>query len=462
MSNSITENLLIKNGRIIDPSRGLDIVGDLLIKNGKIEKIAESIPRASLRDLPYIKATGMVVCPGFIDLHCHLREPGFEDKETITTGTRAAAAGGFTTICCMPNTNPPVDSRAVVEYIRDKAALADSVRVLVIGCVSKGRKGEELAEMGDLAEAGVVAFSDDGSPVSRSALMRHALEYSRSFDLPIIDHCEDFGLSAGGVMNEGRVAAILGLRGMPAAAEEAIVARDIALLKLTGGRLHLAHISTKHSVELVRQAKEEGLPITAEVTPHHLTMTEEWVMGDSALQADERTFLRLDAYNSYAKVNPPLRTGEDVEALLGGLKAGIIDAIATDHAPHTTVDKLCEFDNAAFGISGLETALGNLLGLVHKERMDLGTLILKLTAGPAAVLGKSFPDGGTLKQGAPADITIFDPDREWVVRPNTFFSKGKNTPLGGHTLKGKVMATLAAGRIVYKDEVVNITTGDNQ
>lgn len=442
----------------MDPSQGLDLIGNLLIKNGRIEKIEDSFHGSLARNLPTLNASNMIVCPGFIDLHCHLREPGFEDKESIATGTMAATAGGFTTICCMPNTNPPIDCRATVEYVKEKAAQANNVRVLVFGCVSKGRKGEELSEMADLAEAGAAAFSDDGSPVSRGSLMRHALEYSQVFDLPIIDHCEDLGLSAGGVMNEGKVSALLGLRGIPRAAEETIVARDIALARLTGGRLHLAHISTRWSVELIRQAKKEGLAVTAEVTPHHLTLTEEWVMGDSRSLPRAGFYLKPGAYDTNTKVNPPLRTEEDIEALLEGLKDGTIDAIATDHAPHTVVDKLCEFDIAAFGISGLETALASLLGLVHQEKLDLHTLIQKLTSGPATVLKKHCPNGGTLKLGQPADITVFDLHKEWVVHPDAFYSKGKNTPLKGHKLKGKVMAALVGGRITYKDD--SLQTGD--
>lgn len=476
MSAREINSLLIKGGHIIDPAQGVDLVGDILISDSKIERIVPSIPKASgANPLCYI-VTNMIVCPGFIDLHCHLREPGFEDKETIATGVRAAAAGGFTTVCCMPNTNPPIDSHSVVKYIREKAAMGDGARVLPVGCVSKGRKGEELAEMGELAEAGAVAFSDDGSPIWQITLMRHALEYSRSFGLPIIDHCEDLTLSRGGVVNEGRISALLGLRGMPAAAEESLVARDIALVRLTGGRLHLAHISTRGSLALIRQAKAEGLPVTAEATPHHLTLTEDWVASNA--QNNQRSSLGIDAYDTNAKVNPPLRTSADVEALIDGLKDGTIDAIATDHAPHAIVDKMCEFDKASFGISGLETALASLLGLVRQGKVDLNTIILKLTDGPAGVItgrdacatpGVSIITGparrnatsygslagwGTLKPGSTADITIFDPEREWIVQPEMLLSKGKNTPLIGHKMKGKVMLTLVGGKIVYKDKSI--------
>ncbi len=445
-------SLLIRHGRIVDPSQQLDLTGDILILDGKIEKVGKSIARPA--DIPVIDAEKLIVCPGFIDLHCHLREPGFEMKETIESGVMAAAAGGFTAVCCMPNTSPPIDSGSVVKFIKEKADCLASVHVFPIGCVSKGRKGEELAEMGDLVEAGAVGFSDDGSPVFQDALMRHALEYSRIFGRPIMDHCEDPALSGAGVMNEGKTSSLLGLRGIPAAAEEIMVARDIALAKLTGGRLHLCHISTRGSVAMVRQAKADGLNVTAEATPHHLTMTEEWVTGNSNGAGKEGLGLR--AYDTNTRVNPPLRSQEDVAALIDGIKDGTIDAIATDHAPHTTVDKMCEFDKAATGITGLETALAALLGLVRDGRIDLNTLIEKLTAGPARVLGNVYAGWGTLKPGAAADMVIFDPEREWVIRPEALFSKGKNTPLLGHAMKGKVMATIVGGKTVYKDETINI------
>jgi len=435
----MTRPLLISGGRIIDPCQGMDMVGDLFIIDGKIAWVGAPGSAPPQQEFTMLPARGMVVSPGFIDLHCHLREPGFEEKETVATGTEAAARGGFTAICCMPNTYPPVDSPATVEYVKNKAIAEGIVRVFPIGCVTKGQRGEELVEMGGLAEAGVVAFSDDGKSVANSQLMRHALEYSCLFDLPIIDHCEDTSLTEGGVMNEGQLAVRLGLRGMPAAAEATIIDRDIALAQLTHARLHIAHVSTAASVELIRQAKESHLNVTAEVTPHHLTLTEERVIG----------------YDTNAKVNPPLRTEKDVEALLQGLKEGVIDAIATDHAPHTTQDKVCEFDLAAFGISGLETALGCLFTLVHSGKLNLITLISKLTREPARVL--PFPlDLGTLEIGAPGDVTIFDQDLEWVVNPDLFASKGKNNPWAGCLFRGKVMATLVGGEVVYKDNAIRI------
>ena len=427
--------LLIQGGRIIDPSQGIDEVGSLLISESKISWWRETPPHPDYDVLP---AEGLIVCPGFIDLHCHLRQPGFEEKETIATGTRAAARGGFTTVCCMPNTNPPPDNREAIDYVKAVAAREGVVRVLPIGCISKGRKGEELAEMGVLASAGVIAYSDDGSPVSSSHLMRQALEYSRALSLPVIDHCEDTALSKNGQMNEGMLATQLGLRGIPAAAEEIMVARDLILARLPGARLHIAHASTEGSVELIRRGKEEGIRVTAEVTPHHLTLTEEEVIG----------------YDTNAKVNPPLRTKRDIQALIQGLRENVIDAIATDHAPHTEIDKQCEFALAPFGISGFETALGSLMKLVHEGQLALTTLIAKLTGEPARII--NYDQLGTLKIGTPADITIFDPDKEWVVDTRTFASKGKNTPLAGSVLKGRIMATIYGGNLVYKDDSVRV------
>jgi dihydroorotase len=433
-----SDDLLIRGGRIIDPSQKIDAAGDLYISEGKIAWLSVQRAGSLPENHKVIESEGMVVCPGFIDLHCHLRQPGFEEKETIATGTRAAAKGGFTTVCCMPNTEPPVDKAEVVEYVKSVAAKEGAVRVLPVGCITECRKGGKLADSGELSASGAVAFSDDGSPVMDSNIMRSALEYSQESGLPIIDHCEDFAFSQDGVMNEGSLATKLRLKGIPASAEESMVARDIRLARIVGGRLHIAHVSTAGSVELIRSAKGEGIAITAEVTPHHLTLTEEAVVG----------------YNTNAKVNPPLRTAEDVEALISGLKEGVLDAIATDHAPHTAEDKNCDFNIAAFGISGFETALGSLMMLVHQGKLDLVTLISKLTCEPASILRRT--DLGTLKPGAVADVVIFDPNKEWVVNPEEFISKGKNTPLAGCVLKGRVMATLFGGEAVYKDESVKL------
>jgi dihydroorotase len=432
----MTKPLLIRGGRIIDPGEGIDKTGDLLISEGKIAWLGEGNPPVPEYDI--LEARGFIVCPGFIDLHCHLRQPGFEEKETIATGTRAAARGGFTTVCCMPNTKPPLDNEAMIRYVQTIAAREGLIRVLPIGCVTRGRKGEELVDMNELELAGAIAYSDDGDPVSSPDIMRQALEYSRDFNRPVIDHCENMFLTQGGQINEGLVSLELGLRGIPAAAEELIVKRNIDLARETGGHLHIAHVSTAVSADMIRAAKEGGIHVTAEVTPHHLTLTEEAALG----------------YNTAAKVNPPLRTREDTRALLRALNDAVIDIVATDHAPHTAADKECEFTRAAFGISGLETALGSLAGLVFKSDLSLENLIASLTVGPARVLG--YEKLGTLEVGAPGDVTVFDLHKEWMVDPAQFASKGKNTPLAGQTLRGKVMATFYLGNPAYMDDSMKI------
>jgi dihydroorotase len=446
---SLTDGrLLITGGHVLDPGSGLDMNADVLLEDGRVSRVGRVLP-SSMRDVhSLVDVAGMIVTPGLIDLHCHLRDPGFEEKETIETGTKAAARGGFTTVCCMPNTNPPVDSPNVVRDIRDKADREAWVRVLPVGCISVGQGGIELTDMEGLARTGVVGFSDDGRPVVNAQLMREAMQSAHRLDLPILDHCEDPSIGYGGVMNDGILASKLGLKGMPAAAEEMAVARDVELSCLTGARLHIAHVSTVGSVALVRQARRENGQISAEVTPHHLTLTEEQVAG----------------YNTSAKVNPPLRTRKDIEALLEGLSEGIIEVIATDHAPHTAADKAGDFNSAAFGISGLETALAVLLTFLL-GRLSLVTLIERLTAGPARVLKARtdrrisppglIPEGlGTLRPGAPGDLCIFDPSLEWVVDPSLFVSKGKNNPWKGVPARGKVMVTVLGGRIVYKDESI--------
>ena len=436
--------VLVKGGRIVDPAQGMDERGDLLIRDGVVAVIQTEI--ASPDGARVIDAAGLVVCPGFIDLHCHLREPGFEYKETIATGTRAAARGGFTTVCAMPNTDPVMDSRAVVDFVLRLAREEGAVRVLPIGAVTAGSRGAALTEMAELAEAGAVGFSDDGHPVADANVMRQALSYASGLGLPIINHCEVPELSAGGVMNEGWVATRLGLKGLPRSAEEAMVARDIALAETTGGRLHVAHASTAGTVELVRQAKERGLKVTCEATPHHLTLTDETVLGRGAAAYEP---LSVSAYDTNAKVAPPLRSRPDVEAMVEGLRDGTVDLIATDHAPHASIEKMCTFDEAANGISVLETALGSLMSLVHSGALTLPTLVDRLTAAPARFLGVGL---GTLRPGAPADVTLFDPAAEWVVDPAAFASRGKNTPLAGATLKGRVAATIAAGTVVHDDQ----------
>ena len=437
----MAEILLIRGGRIIDPAQDIDKTAGLLIKEGKIAWMGDGTPPEA--DYSVLDAEGLIVCPGFIDLHCHLRQPGDEEKETIATGTAAAARGGFTTVCCMPNTNPPLDNESMINYVKTLAAREGVVRVFPIGCVTVGRQGEELVDMSELEMAGAIAYSDDGSPVSSPEIMRRALEYSRDFNRPIIDHCENLFLSQGGQINEGVISLEMGLHGMPATAEELIVQRDLDLARETGGHIHIAHVSTEGSVELIRTAKEQGVHVTAEVTPHHLTLTEEAVLK----------------YKTYAKVNPPLRTKRDTLALLRALNDSVIDIVATDHAPHTAADKDCEFTQAAFGISGFETALGSLAGLIFNSELSLNTLIAAMTVGPARVLG--YEKLGTLEIGAPADVTIFDLHKEWVVDADKFASKGKNTPLDGQTLKGKVMATLYLGNPVYMDETMKIETGVN-
>ncbi len=439
-----TRPILIRGGRIVDPAQGLDQVSDLLIEAGAIVGIETQIER---EDAQVVDASGCVVCPGFIDLHCHLREPGFEYKETIATGTMAAARGGFTTVCAMPNTDPVMDTRATVEFVLSKARDEGVVRVLPIGAVTKGSRGAELAEMVELADAGAVGFSDDGHPVSNANVMRQALSYSSSFGLPIINHCEVPELSAGGAMNEGWTSNRLGLRGIPNASEEAMVARDITLVETVGGRLHIAHASTAGTVELVRQAKERGAAVTCEATPHHLTLTDEAVLGNAGGHGAFEP-LSEAAYDTNAKVAPPLRSRADVAAMVEGLRDGTVDFIATDHAPHGRTDKLCTFDEAANGISVLETALGSVMALVHGGALTLPLAVERLTSAPARFLGM---DLGTLKPGSPADVTIFDPNAEWLVDPAQFASKGRNTPLAGTTLRGRARATIVGGNVVYRD-----------
>ena len=440
--------ILIAGGRVIDPANGRDGAFDVLVADGEIKAVDRSIPDDALdSETRVIRADGLVVCPGFIDIHTHLREPGFEYKETIATGAAAAARGGFTTICAMPNTDPAIDNAAVVDYIANRAADVPA-RVRVFGCVTKQRAGRELADMEELLSAGVVAFSDDGDPVYDAGLMRLALTYSRDLGVPISNHCEDHALCPGGVMAEGWVSSRLGLAGIPAVAEEAMVARDISLAELTGGRLHLAHLSSAGSVAMVRQAKERGIPVTAEVCPHHLLLTDAWAMGG---KGDPNVAAGPMAYDTYTKVYPPLRTDADVAACATGLADGTIDCIATDHAPHERVSKECTYHDAAFGISVLETALGTLMSAVHGGDVSLPTMIERLTAGPARVLGNGLAQYASLTPGTPADVTVFDPDAVWTVDVNQFASMGRNTPLDGVELRGRVVATMVGGRVVFEE-----------
>jgi dihydroorotase len=423
-------SLLIRNGHVIDPAGSVDGVHDVLLKGDRIERVGKNL--AVPPDTTVLDATGKIVCPGFIDIHVHLREPGQEYKETVATGTRAAAAGGFTAVCAMANTHPVNDNRSVTDYVRAKADTEGVVRVYPIGAVTRNLAGEELAELAELAEAGCVAFSDDGKCVMNAALYRRAMEYTLPFGAPVISHAEDHHLSKGAAMNEGAVSTELGIPGAPAAAEDVMVARDILLAELTGAHVHIAHLSTAGAVRLVRDAKARGVRVTAEVTPHHLLLTEEAV----------RT------YDANAKMNPPLRTKRDTEALLEGLVDGTIDCIATDHAPHAVSEKEGEFDRAAFGIVGLETAVGLLMDrLVKPGALPLTTLIARLSRDPARLL--RLP-GGSLAAGAPADLTLLDPEAQWTIDPARLVSKSRNTPFGGWTVTGKPWKTIVGGRVTWQ------------
>jgi dihydroorotase len=424
--------ILLRGGRVIDPSQQLDARTDVLLAEGRVAGLGKDLKApadAELRDV-----TGLVVAPGFVDLHTHLREPGDEHKETIASGARAATAGGFTSICAMPNTRPPIDDPAAVGFVRAEGARAGYARVYPVGAVSVGQAGVEMTEIGQLVEAGAVAVSDDGRPVSDSGLLRRALEYIRAFDIPYFSHSEDLGLSSNGVMNEGPVSTALGLRGIPNAAEDAAVARDCIIAELTGGQLHILHVSTRGAVETIRAAKARGVRVTAEVTPHHLALTDEAVRG----------------YRTEAKMNPPLRSAADVAAVRDALVEGVIDCIATDHAPHHYEDKEREFDDAPFGVVGLETALAVCMReLVVSGRLDLPALIDRLSSRPARIA--RLP-AGTLAVGAAGDVVVFDPEARWVCDPARFLSRSRNTPFAGQELVGRVVLTLVGGRTVFEWE----------
>ncbi len=419
--------ICIRGGHIIDPGR-FNGVGDLVVDQGKIAAVGTNLKVPA--GATVISAGGRIVAPGFVDLHVHFREPGFEYKETIQSGAASAVAGGFTTVCCMPNTNPVNDNQAITEFMLDRARAAGLANVLPIGAITKGSEGKELAEIGDLRRAGCVAISDDGKPVMNSLVMRRAMEYALAFDVPVVDHCEDLHLAEGGCMNEGMISTELGLPGIPSAAEDVMVARNVALSELTGARLHLAHISTVGSVRMVREAKSRGLKVTAEACPHHFTITEEAVRG----------------YDTCAKMNPPLRTWNDVQAIKDGLRDGTIDVIATDHAPHATQEKQQGFIEAPFGIVGLETALALTLALVDDGVLTMEAAIDKLSTSPARAFSLKK---GTLAVGADADIAIFDPGRQWEVDPAKFRSKSRNTPFAGWKVKGLVVTTIVGGRVVF-------------
>jgi len=436
MSAAAPTRVLLRGGRVVDPSQRLDLVGDLLIVDGKVEAIGErlGIERDQEGAFETIDCAGQVVAPGFVDVHCHLREPGREEVETIATGARAAAAGGFTAVCAMPNTDPVTDNQAAVGFVLRQGQRANAARVHPIGAITIGQRGEKLAEFGEMIAAGAVAVSDDGKPVANAQLMRTALEYARSFGVPVADHCEEPTLAHGGAMNEGVVSARLGLKGIPAEAEEIMAIRDILLARRTGGHVHLCHMSTRGSVELIRWGKERGINVTAEVCPHHISLTEAAVEG----------------YDTNAKMNPPLRTADDVEALQQAVRDGTIDVIATDHAPHHYDEKEREFADAPNGIVGLETALAvNVTWLVKPGILDLPQLIERMSCAPARIF--RLP-GGTLRRGAAADVTVFDPTAAWTVDPRRFLSKGRNSPWAGQTLHGLVRATLVDGRVIHRTE----------
>jgi dihydroorotase len=422
----------VTGGRLVDPEAGIDAERDVWVEGGIVRVVEEPGRFTPPAGAPRIDARGAWVTPGLVDMHCHLREPGFEYKETIATGTAAAVAGGFTAVACMANTNPVNDSAAVTRFILERATEAGLARVWPVGALSVGLAGEALAEIAEMRSAGIVAVSDDGKPVANAGLMRHALEYCRLFDIPVIDHAEDPGLSAGGCMNEGPVSYRLGLKGIPAASEDVMVGRDVALAELAGGRLHVAHLSTRGAVEIVRRAKERGVAVTAEATPHHFTLTDEAALG----------------YVGNAKMNPPLRSEADREAVRHGLADGTIDAIATDHAPHHRDEKEVEFEHAAFGIVGLETAVPLCLRLVDEGVLTPSALVRRLSTAPARILGVP---GGTLAVGSPGDVTVIDPRTEWIVEARALRTRSKNSPFLGWPMKGRAVATVVGGRIVHAE-----------
>ncbi|MCK9356189.1 MAG: dihydroorotase [Dehalococcoidia bacterium] len=431
----MTRTIVFHGARLLDPGNGIDRVADLAVRDGRIA--AEAAADAGSI---HIDCRGLVLAPAFIDLHCHLREPGGEVKETIESGTAAAAAGGFGTVCCMPNTNPVIDSVEHLGLLRERLARSASVRVLPIAAVTVGRRGETLVDCETLAVRGVVGFSDDGDYVSDACIMRDALKMARALGLPVIDHAQDGGLVAGGVMHEGEVSRLLGLPGMPAESEELAVGRDIALARLTGGHVHIAHITTARAVEMVRRARDEGVNVTAEATPHHMLLTD----ADAVSYGRDGTA----RFNAQAKVNPPLRTTRDAAAVIRGLMEGVVDAVATDHAPHTEADKAGAPERAAFGISGFETALGAMLTLCNEGPLTLTQVVRCLTTGPAAVLGRNAPCVGLLP-GRAAEFVLFDAEAQWTVDGASFVSRGRNTPLEGRRLVGRVLATFVDGSCVY-------------
>jgi dihydroorotase len=449
--------LLLTGGRVVDPVNHLDAAMDVLISDGKISAVGKNL--SAPKGTGHFDAKGKIVCPGLIDLHVHLREPGQTAKENLATGTAAAARGGFTSVVCMPNTSPAIDTAGTVALIRERAAREGVVNVFVTGAITKNIAGEELSPIGGLKRAGVVAITDDGHCVQNHELMRHACQYAKMFDLPVMDHCQDYSLVTDGVMHEGYWSTVLGLRGWPAAGEEVIVARNILLAELTGAKIHCQHLSAAGSVALLREARKRGVPISGEACPHHFTLTDAAVAGSEKFwSADGKSLAPLQGgqlpewpkYDTNFKMNPPLRTARDGEAILEGLADGTIEILCSDHAPHCDYEKEVEFDYAPFGITGLETELAlSLMQLVHTKRLSLAGLIAKFTENPARLLNLNK---GTLSVGADADVTVFDPDAEWVFRTEDSASKSKNSPFNGWKLKGKAVATIVGGKTVWSEK----------
>ena len=452
-------SLLITGGRVIDPANSFDALADVFLRDGKIVAVGKGAAQSADANTEHLDARGKIVCPGLIDLHAHLREPGQSAKETIATGTRAAARGGFTSIVCMPNTQPSIDNPAAVALVKEKAEREGVINVFVAGAITKGLAGEELAPIGSLKQAGVVAITDDGHCVQNNEVMRRALEYAQMFDLPVMDHCQDYALVTDGVMHEGYWSAALGLRGWPAAGEDMIVARNILLAELTGTRIHCQHLSSARSVELLRAAKQRGVPISGEACPHHFVLTDSAIAGSEEFwredgkqvfgYAGDDTKPSWPKYDTNFKMNPPLRSAADREAILEGLCDGTIEILCSDHAPHCDYEKEVEFDYAPFGITGFETELPlSLMQLYHAKRLSLSDLIAKFTVAPARLLKLNK---GTLGVGQDADVTVFDADAEWTYDRMASASKSRNSPFGGWRMKGRVTATVVAGKIVHRE-----------
>jgi len=456
--------LLLTGGRVVDPANRLDAQTDLLISDGKIAAVGADAAKKAPRDAEKMAVNGLVVCPGLIDLHVHLREPGQTSKESLATGTAAAARGGFTSVVCMPNTSPAIDTAGTVALIRERAAQQGVVNVFVAGAISKGIAGEELAPIGGLKRAGVVAITDDGHCVQNNELMRRACEYAKMFNLPVMDHCQDYSLVTDGVMHEGYWSTVLGLRGWPSAGEEVIVARNILLAELTGAKVHCQHLSAAGSVALLREARKRGVPISGEACPHHFTLTDAAVAGSKKFWAtDGKSLLIINhqqstinwpSYDTNFKMNPPLRSARDREAILEGLADGTIEILCSDHAPHCDYEKEVEFDYAPFGITGLETELSlSLMQLVHTKRLSLAATLAKFTVHPARLLDLNK---GTLQVGADADVTVIDPDHEWIFHRDDSASKSRNSPFFGWQLKGKAAATIVGGKLVWSERAESV------